>query len=92
MDGNPKDNQVVEIEDKEEDWLPPPPKVSVDAKDICGQDSTLKELRYSNLVVCIYCLFNTFIYQSGTLILSVHKLLWLVSRAILRSHFICNLH
>ncbi|XP_023541755.1 uncharacterized protein LOC111801815 [Cucurbita pepo subsp. pepo] len=39
------ENPVVEIEDKEEDWLPPPPKVSVDAKDMCGEDSTLKKLR-----------------------------------------------
>lgn len=44
VDGNPKEKQV-EIEDKEEDWLPPPPKVSVDAKNMCGEDSTLKELR-----------------------------------------------
>ncbi|XP_022150476.1 uncharacterized protein LOC111018613 [Momordica charantia] len=43
VNGNPKDKQVVEIED--EDWLPPPPKVSVDAKDMCGEDSTLKALR-----------------------------------------------
>lgn len=60
MDGNPKEKQV-EIEDKEEDWLPPPPKVSVDAKNMCGEDSTLKELRYSNLVVCICCLVNPLI-------------------------------
>ncbi|KAG6573932.1 uncharacterized protein LOC111449468 [Cucurbita moschata] len=39
------ENPFVEIEDKEEDWLPPPPKVSVDAKDMCGEDSTLKKLR-----------------------------------------------
>lgn len=45
VDSNPKEKQVVEIEDKEEDWLPPPPKVSVDSKNRCGEDSTLKELR-----------------------------------------------
>ncbi|XP_038891511.1 uncharacterized protein LOC120080907 [Benincasa hispida] len=44
VDSNPKEKQV-EIEDKEEDWLPPPPKVLVDAENMCGEDSTLKELR-----------------------------------------------
>ena len=57
----------MEIEDKEEDWLPPPPKVSVDAKDMCGEDSTLKKLRYSNLVTCIYCLINSLLFQHGNL-------------------------
>ncbi|XP_022957159.1 uncharacterized protein LOC111458628 [Cucurbita moschata] len=48
VDGIRKDKQV-EIEDEEEDWLPPPPKVSVDAKNMCGEDSTLKELRLMKL-------------------------------------------
>lgn len=60
MNGNPKEKQV-EIEDNEEDWLPPPPKVLVDGNNRRGEDSTLKELRYSNLVVCIYCLINQLI-------------------------------
>ncbi|KAA0034593.1 hypothetical protein IC582_022873 [Cucumis melo] len=44
VNGNPKEKQV-EIEDNEEDWLPPPPKVLVDGNNRRGEDSTLKELR-----------------------------------------------
>lgn len=37
---------VIDCGDKEEeDWLPPPPKVSLDTK-LRGEDSTLRELRY----------------------------------------------
>ncbi|KAK9276821.1 hypothetical protein L1049_006358 [Liquidambar formosana] len=42
---NGKVVQVVDCEDKEEeDWLPPPPKVSHDGPKL-GEDSTIKELR-----------------------------------------------
>ncbi|XP_008446648.2 uncharacterized protein LOC103489317 isoform X2 [Cucumis melo] len=54
VNGNPKEKQV-EIEDNEEDWLPPPPKVLVDGNNRRGEDSTLKELRYSNLVLKTCC-------------------------------------
>ncbi|XP_028757832.1 uncharacterized protein LOC114716927 [Neltuma alba] len=40
-----KSVEVVDIEDKEDDWLPPPPKVSRDASKSLAEDSTLKELR-----------------------------------------------
>ncbi|KAF7808833.1 Rad60/SUMO-like domain containing protein [Senna tora] len=36
---------VVDVDEKEDDWLPPPPKVSSDAHRKIGEDSTLKELR-----------------------------------------------
>ena len=58
MNGNPKEKQV-EIEHKEEERLSPPPKVLVDAKNRRGKDSTLKKLRYSNLVLCIYSLIKS---------------------------------
>ncbi|KAK7269813.1 hypothetical protein RIF29_22565 [Crotalaria pallida] len=37
--------QVVDLEDSDDDWLPPPPKVSCDAKKLTEEDSTLKKLR-----------------------------------------------
>ena len=33
-------------ENEEEDWLPPPPKVSVDVQNQLGEDSTIKQIRY----------------------------------------------
>ncbi|KAI7996820.1 putative small ubiquitin-related modifier 8 [Camellia lanceoleosa] len=45
LDKNEKFIEVVDCEDKEEDdWLPPPPKVSADTLKL-GEDSTIKELR-----------------------------------------------
>ena len=38
--------QAVDCED-EDDWLPPPPKVSSDAQTMIGENSTLRELRLS---------------------------------------------
>ncbi|CAL5350229.1 unnamed protein product [Camellia sinensis] len=47
VDKNEKFVEVVDCEDKEEDdWLPPPPKVSAETLKL-GEDSTIKELRYS---------------------------------------------
>lgn len=37
---------VVGIEESEDDWLPPPPKVSNDSRRTITEDSTLKELRF----------------------------------------------
>ncbi|KAI4357731.1 hypothetical protein L6164_001662 [Bauhinia variegata] len=37
--------QVVDGEETEEDWLPPPPKVSNNVQIVVGEDSTLRELR-----------------------------------------------
>ncbi|KAL6351000.1 hypothetical protein AAG906_031586 [Vitis piasezkii] len=38
--------QVIDCkENEEEDWLPPPPKLSVDVQNQLGEDSTLKQLR-----------------------------------------------
>ncbi|XP_028066049.1 uncharacterized protein LOC114268995 [Camellia sinensis] len=46
VDKNEKFIEVVDCEDKEEDdWLSPPPKVSVDTLKL-GEDSTIKELRF----------------------------------------------
>lgn len=36
---------VVDIEDKDDDWLPPPPKISCNAERNIEDDSTLKKLR-----------------------------------------------
>ncbi|KAL2324146.1 hypothetical protein Fmac_023204 [Flemingia macrophylla] len=36
---------VVDIEDNEDDWLPPPPKISCNAQRNIEEDSTLKKLR-----------------------------------------------
>ncbi|KAL7221908.1 hypothetical protein ACSBR1_023785 [Camellia fascicularis] len=45
VDKNEKFIEVVDCEDKEEDdWLPPPPKVSTDTLKL-GEDSTIKDLR-----------------------------------------------
>lgn len=37
----------VDGKEEEDDWLPPPPKFSGDAKRMISEDSTLKELRLS---------------------------------------------
>ncbi|KAK7390896.1 hypothetical protein VNO78_19082 [Psophocarpus tetragonolobus] len=42
---NGKGVEVVDIEDKDDDWLPPPPKDSSNAHRTIGEDSTLKKLR-----------------------------------------------
>lgn len=42
--------QVVNCDEEEEDWLPPPPKVLVDNQ--LGEDSAIKELRYMNEWFC----------------------------------------
>lgn len=41
---------MVNIEEKEEDWLPPPPKISSKAHKT-AEDSTLKELRFEHFTV-----------------------------------------
>lgn len=47
MNGKGKDNVnvVVDLEDQDDDWLLPPPKVSKVAYKSIEEDSTLKELR-----------------------------------------------
>ncbi|KAL7191050.1 hypothetical protein ACSBR2_023179 [Camellia fascicularis] len=46
VDKNEKFIEVVDCEDKEEDdWLPPPPKVSTDTLKL-GEDSTIKDLSW----------------------------------------------
>lgn len=43
-----KEIEVVNCDDDEEDdWLPPPPKVVVENQ--LGEDSTIKELRYTQM-------------------------------------------
>ncbi|XP_061356539.1 uncharacterized protein LOC133300967 [Gastrolobium bilobum] len=42
---NVKAVTVVDIEDQDDDWLPPPPKTSSNAHSMLDEDSTLKKLR-----------------------------------------------
>ncbi|RDX82250.1 hypothetical protein CR513_36987 [Mucuna pruriens] len=44
-----KEVPVVDIEDQDDDWLPPPPKISSNAQRTIDEDSTLKELRLKKL-------------------------------------------
>ncbi|XP_027363634.1 uncharacterized protein LOC113871079 [Abrus precatorius] len=42
---NVKGAPVVDLEDKDDDWLPPPPKISSNEQKTIDEDSTLKKLR-----------------------------------------------
>lgn len=61
---NVKDVEVIDCddkEDKEEDWLPPPPKNLDNGSKTIEEDSTLKALRYTNNgnynFLYIFCIF-----------------------------------
>lgn len=45
-----KNEKVAQVIDdnvnEDEDWLPPPPKLSVDVQNQLGEDSTIKQIRY----------------------------------------------
>ncbi|RVX12609.1 hypothetical protein CK203_011720 [Vitis vinifera] len=60
--------QVIDCkENEEEDWLPPPPKLSVDVQNQLGEDSTLKQLRYSQIVPYLeYNIENTKLHVAIT--------------------------
>lgn len=48
-----KNEKVAQVIDdnvnEDEDWLPPPPKLSVDVQNQLGEDSTIKQIRYSQI-------------------------------------------
>ncbi|WCJ24455.1 Ubiquitin-like superfamily protein [Euphorbia peplus] len=55
--------ETVNCKDKdEEDWLPPPPKVSTDFQTRAAEDSTIKALRY---YVVIILLFSDVVFICG---------------------------
>lgn len=54
----PENTKVIQIvdcdENKELDWLPPPPKVSGDVQKLLGENSTIKELRLRKQELVIF--------------------------------------
>jgi hypothetical protein len=67
-------------ENKELDWLPPPPKVSGDVQKLLGENSTIKELRYMHvngyrvLIDIIYLCFKKKFWADGQFFVILHFL------------------